>query len=280
MKTTLLTSLFAAGMVASSQAALVVYEPFDMAAGDLNGTSSTGSTGLSGSWSTAGTVTSSAGSLGYGALPTSDGKAGALNTSASSDAQVTTDSSLSSAGLLTDGNTLWFSVVINPASTANKHSGFAFGSDGIQGQYNGVDMKGTGDGFGIYFNGNSFKAAEWVGGNQSTGTGTAFTGTGLGSSTLLVGEIIWSAGTDTMNLYMPNISDLSDKGTAQSVTGTYDQSTWNIISFSGRGNDGIDYFDEIRFGATYADVTSVPEPSAALLGGIGCLLLLRRRRSA
>lgn len=36
--------------------------------------------------------------------------------------------------------------------------------------------------------------------------------------------------------------------------------------------------DELRFGTQLADVTSIPEPSAALLGGVGALLLLRRRR--
>jgi len=37
-------------------------------------------------------------------------------------------------------------------------------------------------------------------------------------------------------------------------------------------------YDEIRFGATFADVSPVPEPSAALLGALGVLALLRRRR--
>ena len=36
--------------------------------------------------------------------------------------------------------------------------------------------------------------------------------------------------------------------------------------------------DEIRLGQTWLDVTSIPEPSTALLGGLGLLALLRRRR--
>lgn len=36
--------------------------------------------------------------------------------------------------------------------------------------------------------------------------------------------------------------------------------------------------DEFRIGTTWQDVTTVPEPGSALLGGIGLLALLRRRR--
>jgi hypothetical protein len=39
-------------------------------------------------------------------------------------------------------------------------------------------------------------------------------------------------------------------------------------------------FDEFRIATTYAEVTPVPEPSTALLGLAGSLLLLRRRRLA
>ncbi len=39
------------------------------------------------------------------------------------------------------------------------------------------------------------------------------------------------------------------------------------------------YIDEVRFGTTWADVVPpIPEPTPALLGGIGLLLALPRRR--
>ncbi len=41
---------------------------------------------------------------------------------------------------------------------------------------------------------------------------------------------------------------------------------------------GNEYIDALRVGTTFADV--VPEPSMALLGGLGLLALLRRRRSS
>jgi hypothetical protein len=51
---------------------------------------------------------------------------------------------------------------------------------------------------------------------------------------------------------------------------------WDTLSLA----DYSDYagsWDEIRFGTTFADV--IPEPSAALLGSLGMLGLLRRRRA-
>ncbi|MGA0900777.1 MAG: hypothetical protein ACO3SO_10260 [Luteolibacter sp.] len=54
----------------------------------------------------------------------------------------------------------------------------------------------------------------------------------------------------------------------------------DINALIGNTGDSI-YFDEFRLGDNLADVTpfiTIPEPSAALLGGLGALLLLRRRR--
>lgn len=49
-----------------------------------------------------------------------------------------------------------------------------------------------------------------------------------------------------------------------------------ILGYSGNGaNQSI---DNIVFGTTMLDVDAIPEPSAALLGGLGLLALLRRRR--
>lgn len=43
---------------------------------------------------------------------------------------------------------------------------------------------------------------------------------------------------------------------------------------------GVLEFDDFRIGTTYADMSAVPEPSVSLLGGLGLLGLLRRRRKA
>ncbi len=49
----------------------------------------------------------------------------------------------------------------------------------------------------------------------------------------------------------------------------------------GKFGDGSGYLDEIRIGTTYADIAPIPEPStvALLFGGLGALVLMRRRRA-
>jgi hypothetical protein len=51
-----------------------------------------------------------------------------------------------------------------------------------------------------------------------------------------------------------------------------------FLFFTGGTVDTTDVvkLDSIKIGTTYLDV--IPEPSAALLGGLGMLVLLRRRR--
>jgi hypothetical protein len=44
------------------------------------------------------------------------------------------------------------------------------------------------------------------------------------------------------------------------------------------GNSASQSFDNLIIGTTLLDVNAIPEPSAALLGGLGLLALLRRRR--
>lgn len=67
----------------------------------------------------------------------------------------------------------------------------------------------------------------------------------------------------------------SDPSGGVSVTGLNLVTINNFRIGSGAGGNS---FDEIRFGTTLADVGVVPEPSSALLGGLGAMALLRRRR--
>ncbi len=77
-------------------------------------------------------------------------------------------------------------------------------------------------------------------------------------------------GVDTFTLINADGSD-GDSG-----VGDFAFSSLHLASFG--GSPGVVY-DEIRLGTTLADVyTVVPEPSVALLGGLGLLGLLRRRR--
>ena len=281
LKNLSLSALALAG-AASSNAALVVYEPFGMASGSLSGQATSG-IGLSGNWSSNDSVNVTAvnpDTLNHGSLANSGGQANVLPENGGNNASATTDSDLENAGLLANGATLWFSVVVDIGTTGNQHSGFGFGTAAVNGNFSGLQMSG-GDGVGIYSKGAGIQATGWNSGAISNGNSF---NVATDSTQLLVGKIEWGAldtDSETITLYNPSLSTLAlpDAGSTVSIA-AFDQTALNIISFSHRGTDSADpfIFDEIRFGDSYAAVTPVPEPSAALLGAIGFLALLRRRR--
>lgn len=51
-----------------------------------------------------------------------------------------------------------------------------------------------------------------------------------------------------------------------------------LVSWRTGSSKRITVIDELRIGSSLESVMAIPEPSAALLGGLGVLLLLRRRR--
>ncbi|MFK7910088.1 MAG: PEP-CTERM sorting domain-containing protein [Akkermansiaceae bacterium] len=97
---------------------------------------------------------------------------------------------------------------------------------------------------------------------------------------LIVGHAEWGAnGTadDSVTLYLPDTDLVLGSAVAKSV-GVVDQSDFDLIN-TNHGNGLSSRWDEIRVGATYADVTPVPEPSStAFLGLAGLALILRRRK--
>jgi hypothetical protein len=127
----------------------------------------------------------------------------------------------------------------------------------------------------------------------------------IGVPNIIIGKIEWHDGntpdvislatfqqTDTLSesafnaliAAHPNLSTANWSGTMPGYTQTsvkpvIDQSKINTISLAG----GKWFADEIRLATTFNEVVgqAVPEPSAviSLLGGVGMLLGLRRRRS-
>ncbi len=95
---------------------------------------------------------------------------------------------------------------------------------------------------------------------------------------MFYGMIEWAPnGTnDTVTLFKSdtnnNITSFSQIST---VSVDVDESQFTTLHIAGQQISSI---DEIRFGTTLASVGVIPEPSTALLGGLGFLALLRRRR--
>lgn len=121
--------------------------------------------------------------------------------------------------------------------------------------------------------GNTFDPANWNmnGAPSTTGVSSIGMKTGVARITLNVG-----AANDVIDLWVAAAGSPVDVSGAPMAT-TSDRTLENIkrIRIMG-GNDQT--FDNLVFGTTMLDVDAIPEPSTALLGGLGLLALLRRRR--
>jgi alpha-galactosidase len=240
----------------------LIYEPFDMTNGPLAG--QPGGTGL-GTWGriagTAGSneMIASTNGMIYGTLPTTGLRIKNQTTGSGRANNVSIGTTLSAAGLLADGATLWFSVLVEPVTSANATSGFLLANGNVT-SYDTTNRWGVGINI---QNGSDLEYCMWT--NMTTTAGYKRSvaqadlhnvgGTSLGYRPhFVVGKLVWGVGgsNDTFELYMPstNLTLGSIKGTAQSFN--VDQSTFNRICIYNSAG-GIQ-FDEIRFGASYNDV--------------------------
>ncbi|MEM9345297.1 MAG: PEP-CTERM sorting domain-containing protein [Planctomycetota bacterium] len=274
----------------SVQGESLIYEPFDQDfSSDANLNGKSGGIGLN-TWSDNGTVVGIPQTLNYGDLA-NEGSQIRLNNGGGTDAWVTTTSVLADNDLLDDGAELWFSYMyLKPnGGGSNEKGGFAFGTDRLDGAFNGQNMIDGGNGLGLAYNNFSLSAASWSGGGDAN-FGQSFNIGSYGNSILVVGKIEWGAtNTDdeTITVYFPSTTDLGTLGPSfvQTLTAV-DQSLFDTISMTLRnapfGGDVVvngQFYDEIRFGATLEDVTPVPEPGALALLALGGMLVVRRRHT-
>jgi len=235
---------------------LTIYEPFAQTAGSLAGQA--GGTGFSGNWSVNDTVNVvTPATLSYGNLPNVNGQV-ELTTSGGTDVWIATGSGLADGNMLADGATLWFSFVYQKTSGggANEQSGFAFGTERVDGAFNGVQMINNGYGVGFFSRDASISVATWDGsGVPSTGGSLSLT---YSNSIFIVGKIEWGAtagDVETITLYSPSLTDLGNLGTGVSKTvAGFDQTVLDTVSFTERGSGGTHTYDEIRFGSSYESV--------------------------
>lgn len=273
----------AAASALSAHAVTFIYEPFDYTDGaSLNGNS--GATGL-GAWSAgsdATNVINNPDTYNSGSLNVSGGESHQLN---NNDGSVAVTADMSSN--LADGTSLWFSIVLaGDLGGSNYHGGFALGTDGVAGSFNGVNISNSGDALGVYIKG-SADATSWVAGARE-GQGSGGDALSLSSTPqLLVGRFDWGASSDTITLWtisdlssLPDESTLTAGSSSTHTSSNVDQTLFDTVSYAYRDTTTEGQInDEIRFGSTYNDVVvAIPETSSALLGGLGALLLLRRRR--
>jgi hypothetical protein len=258
----------------TASAALLVYDGFDYTAGqNLNTAGLNGGTGWDGAWENqAGSAThfweTTSGTLAYensgnvGSLVTSGGytsSAGDSNRAAKrffSDAQFDT----------TNNSDVWFSMLLakDPAANAFQINLFSSGSQVLQ-----FDVADN-----IILGGNNL-ADNDSGRTLPTNGEAAFV---VANFDLVNEEAQWWINPEA-GATSPTGADYSSS-VLSFTSAISDLDEIRIFSRPGTNTTNESFYDEIRMGTTYADVTPIPEPSAAalLLGGLASVLLLRRRR--
>ncbi|MCX6601925.1 MAG: hypothetical protein NT025_10265, partial [bacterium] len=252
LRSVLVLSVFSAVIAAgagSAYAAPVIYEPF--ADSDPSLTGNTPGTGLTGTW--LGSSAVQAGTLTYGSLPTPTGNQVSSN---NQNGYVSVGSTLSSAGLLADGATLWFSVLVQTGSdiATNGDLGFGLGTDQI-GTGNNIPIANNGQALGFTFKNNQLRASYWTPGTLTRSTTNSGNGAVANTVYLVAGKFTWGASSDTIEIYKV-ATDLS-LGSAVSwytTPSNVDQSLFDTISCGSKAANPTHLWDEIRFGATYGDV--------------------------
>jgi autotransporter-associated beta strand protein len=267
--------------VSTANAELVIHEPFDYAAGGLNGKTGASEIGFAAPW-LASTAQVVANSLSHGSLPVSGGSIGNLNGGSNNfgGTRALNASSLAQKGLLNDGATLWFSVImgygtnyaVNPPVAANltnarlalalANSGFNTGNykyyindegsqlgSGIGVTLGRVDGK-NGKVVATHFRDASEGTSGWDGnvfGNVPVST------LGANSHRLVIGKITWGAAKDIIELYEPD-TNMNLNLPTSTLEVNVDQAKFDTITWE-RGD--IVTMDEIRFGDSLAAVVGL-----------------------
>ncbi|PXA03035.1 hypothetical protein DDZ13_14045 [Coraliomargarita sinensis] len=226
----------------------VIYEPFTDSDSTLNG--NTSGFGLSGTWSGSASVV--AGSLDYGDLPTATGNKVSFS---NQNGGVATGTSLSDAGLLEDGVSLWFSVLVQTGSdiATNGDFGFAFGSESLN-SGNNIPIQNSGGALGFTFKNNQLRACHWAP-SLTRSSDNAENSAAPETLYLVVGKITWGAASDTIEIYkVPTDLNLGSPVSSYTTVDNIDQSLFDTISVGTKAADPNHFIDEIRFGATYESV--------------------------
>lgn len=291
----LFSGLFAFSSL-SAPGALYLQESFDYSVeSNINGVSSyNGGTGFAGAWqgTSTGTYFSVDDGLGHShggndpAGLTFSGLSAAgsyvlTRISAPGGAQVNRAINSTTASSMTSG-TLYFSVLVRTKfySIGNENLAFMFGSSDVLDPNAKPVTSGAGNSIGFALKGSGsaidFQAIAVDGGVTSVSAlgGLAHTTPQIH---MIYGEITWGA-TDTITLFNSTTdTDLSSFSQFATLDATLSEGSMDTLHIAGQQVSSV---DEIRFGSSLADVgvTNIPEASAAVLGMLGSLLLLRRRR--
>jgi hypothetical protein len=242
-------------------AGLAIYEPFQgyPLGTNINGLSGTGEIGLTGTWTAGGSIYTQDPGYNYGPLTTKGSRLWHRGYNSPGMARSINPNALANSGLLANGTTLWFSVLIGADDTWTRKIQFALGNASFPYRdYILNDGAVPGTGLGFEFSDKEFYAAQFFDVTQPTPLLGSWNPEAAGSFVrygdlrLVVGKITWGATSDTVEIYLPLLPEagagivLPDQPSSTLVANV-DQSKFDILTLS-RGGDL--WVDEIRFGAT------------------------------
>jgi autotransporter-associated beta strand protein len=244
----------------------VVYEPFNYPGTALNGASGTSEVGLTGSW-TASADSKLGPNRSFGPLVTRGAGIGDLQTGTNrfGGARPVNAAALAGNGLLTDGVTLWFSLIMGydtGGNVTNSRLGFCLSTESLSTSnfayfFPTAGAEGLGVTLGNLTGNGRIAATKFRDSTFGTGVNGNQLGTlsssiyGAGQSGLIVGKITWGAANDIIEIYRPGADLILPATPISTLTTTVNQSAFDTITWS-RGDKVV--MDEIRFGASYAAV--------------------------
>ena len=248
-------------------ASAVVYEPFAYPGTALNGAAGSSEIGLEGTW-TASPDSFLGPNLGFGSLVTRGAGIGNLQSGVNrfGGARAVSASALSNTGLLNNGATLWFSLIMGydlNGNVTNSRLAFALANNQFSGAnftYN-ILNDGAINGSGVGVTLGNITGNGKVAATLFTNSGSGFAGNTFGNASpvlftagqsgLIVGKITWGETSDVIELYVPGPDLVLPAAPVSTHTVNVDQSTFDTITWA-RGDRVV--MDEIRIGASYTSV--------------------------
>ena len=299
-KTSILALASAALLSDPANAALLIHEPFDYASTSpvndgtfLGDGGQAGGLGL-GTWSQTNSGSNEIDVAASG-LTFSDGAGNILPTSgnaferAQRVGQAAVNSPITASGFATDGTSTWMTFLFQDRGFSGPDFAIALTSQTMAfGDPQALSAAGFGVGLGINSTGGPNRNVGTAVYNNATAQSftpeatPTFDGPSASGIHLLAVKVNWNAGTDDEIFVFDLSSDFSvepAEGSAlASSTFNWSQAEQDLLNNLAINESQVNFLDEVRVATTYLEAVGIPEPSSALLGVLGGLLVLRRRR--
>lgn len=269
----LLTTLCALGISAgSANAAVLFYDSFDYGASNINI-----NTGTVGGWTSGSGLVryDASGGLNHPQMGGTTGGSMWLDFNAARFASNSTDFTSLNLTDLDSGGSVWMTTLFQYVSGNTAHS---LSIPGGTVSNMGFSVSGAGNVSVTATFGNSVNASNATGITLTTGTYLMLVRytKGTGTSPINSAVDLWINPADASSISALGTSDWRLDSTNGEVKWGRDGNILTSISNATPSQQGR--IDEIRVATEFSELNMIPEPTTALLGSLGMLLLLRRRR--